>query len=121
MKIVHLAAAIVLMATVTRAQDTCKPPEWWTDPTAHRASSQDPRRLSLRAGLDSIYRSDDLRRWKCQQTWVPKDTSTKTDTSATSKELAEALRLFGQAFTSSAGVLRWAIILGAIFLVGWVA
>lgn len=119
---IALAAPGAVAAKATT--DTCSPPKWWRDPASGRVPSADAGRAALRGQVDSIYRNEpSLREWKCEEKWFPKDTLSKPEPEEDGfwKELYEAISLIGNFLGRHADDIRWLIVAGAVFLVGWVA
>ncbi len=71
-----LLACVLLVAmqpqTARAAVEACKEPEWSLTLGNERAPARNETQKRLREEVDQLYRDDDLRNYRCEETWVRK-------------------------------------------------
>lgn len=91
--------------THENAEEKCEKPKWVKQPL-DRDAARGKQQEDIRKDIDSIYRSEDLRPYLCQQVWKPKDNQSPT------KKNNLDLSLLALA-------LKYIAIIAGVFLVGW--
>lgn len=92
----------------------CAPPDFYTDPRTTQDADKSAAQTALRQEVRAIYAQDDLRTWRCEQSWsLKKSFEFKEKKKEKQKDLPAWMRVLD----GSAGLLKIILIIAAICLI----